>query len=99
MKLQYIEGYYKIISNNTGKSLTAKDNKIEEGTKIVQDTYQGLESQKWILRDSNKNGWIISPFSNPELAISINGKIEKGANLILSKTQDNDNQMFLYIWE
>ena len=88
------EGFYKIIAMHTGKSLTAKDNKIEEGTPIVQAKYQGLDSQKWILRDSGKNGWIISSLSNPELSISVEGNIANGSKMILSKTQDNDNQMF-----
>ena len=77
--------------------MTAKGNSIKEGTEIVQYDYQGLASQKWILRDSKKNGWIISPLSNPQLAISIDGNIKNGAKLILSKTQDNDNQMFYII--
>ena len=88
------EGFYKITAMHTGKSLTAKNGKIEEGTNIVQYTYKGLESQKWILRDSNKNGWVISPLSNPELSISICGNIINGSKMILSKTEDNDNQMF-----
>ena len=92
--LEYKEGYYKITARHTGKSLTAKGGKIEEGTQVVQADYQGLDSQKWILRDSNKNGWIISPSSNPSLSISIKGNIENGAILELSKTQDNNNQMF-----
>ena len=91
---EYKEGYYKMTARHTGKSLTAKDGKIEEGTQVVQAGYQGLDSQKWILRDSNKNGWIISPLSNPSLSISIKGKIKNGAILELSKTQDNNNQMF-----
>ena len=79
---------------HTGKSLTVKDSNIAEGTEIVQYNYQGLDSQKWILRDSNKNGWIISPISNPDLSISVEGNIENGSKLILSKTEDNNNQMF-----
>ena len=87
-------GYCKITAMHTGKSLTVKDNKIAEGTEIVQDEYQGLDSQKWILRDSNKNGWIISLQSNPELSITIKGNIKNGAILVLSQTKDNNNQMF-----
>ena len=88
------DGYYKITIMHTGKSLTVKNNNIKEGTEIVQSDYQGLNSQKWILRDSNKNGWIISPLTNPQLSITISGNIKNGAKLILSKTKDNDNQMF-----
>lgn len=91
------EGFYKITAMHTGKSLTAKEEKIEEGTEIVQYDYQELDSQKWILRDSHINGWVISSFINPNLSISVQGIIQNGSKLILSKTEDNDNQM-LYIY-
>ena len=91
---EYEDGYYKITAMHTGKSLTVKDNNLSEGTQILQEEYQGLDSQKWILRDSNKNGWIISLLSNPQLSISIEGNIINGSKMILSKTEDNDNQMF-----
>ena len=92
--LQYVEGYYKITASHTGKSLTAKGNNLKEGTEIVQYDYKGWDSQKWILRDSNKNGWIISPLTNPQLAITIKGNIANGSILVLSKTKNNNNQMF-----
>ena len=88
------EGFYKITAMHTGKSLTVKGNNLKEGAEIVQYNYQGLDSQKWVLRDSGKNGWVISLLSNPNLSISIKGNIANGAKLILSKTQDNNNQMF-----
>ena len=79
---------------HTGKSLTIKDNNIVDGTEIVQYNYQGLDSQKWILRDSGINGWIISPLNNLELALSVNGTIENGAKLILDQSINSDSQMF-----
>ena len=92
------EGFYKITAKHTGKSLTVKNNELVSGTQIVQYDYQGLDSQKWILRDSGKNGWVISLLSNPELSISIEGSIVNGSKMILSKTEDNNNQMFyLYL--
>ena len=91
------EGFYKIMAMHTGKSLTVKDGKIEKETEIVQSDYQELDSQKWILRDSHINGWVISSFINPNLSISVQGIIQNGSKLILSKTEDNDNQM-LYIY-
>ena len=94
---EYKEGYYKITAMHTGKSLTAKNNSIKEGTEIVQADYTGNDSQKWILRDSHKNGWIISPLINPDLSISIQGTIQNGSKIILSQTKDNDNQMY-YIY-
>ena len=91
------DGYYKIMPIHTWKCLTAKDNRMIDGAEIIQSDYKGLDSQKWILRDSKINGWIISPLSNPELAISIKGAIKNSSKIILSKTQNNDNQM-LYIF-
>ncbi len=83
---------------HTGKSLTIKNNTIKEGTDIVQSDYTGADGQKWVLRDSNKNGWIISSLSNPDLSISVQGSIQNGSKMILSKTKDNDNQMF-YLYD
>lgn len=82
---------------HTGKSLTAKDGYINEGTELVQYDYQELDSQKWILRDSHVNGWIISSYINPNLSISVQGIIKNGSKLILSQTGENNKQMF-YIY-
>ena len=94
---EYKEGYYKITAMHTGKSLTAKNNSIQEGAEVVQADYTGNNSQKWILRDSHKNGWVISPLANPSLAITIQGSIQNGSKMILSNTRDNSNQMY-YIY-
>ena len=94
---EYEDGYYKITAMHTGKSLTVKNNNIVEETEIIQSDYVGSNGQKWMLRDTKKNGWIISPLSNPNLAISIQGQIQNGAKIILAKTKDNDNQM-LYLY-
>ena len=95
--IEYINGYYKITAKHTGKSLTVKDGNLTEGAEIVQATYKGLDSQKWIIRDSRVNGLVISLLSNPELSITIKGDIANGANLILAKTENTNNQMFYFI--
>ena len=95
--LEYINGYYKITVTHTGKSLTVKNGNLTEGAEIVQYDYQGLDSQKWLIKDSGKNGWVISLLSNPQLSISIDGNITNGAKLVLAKTQNNNNQMFYMI--
>ena len=74
----------------TGQYLTVYNKNISEGEKIVQNTYQGLDSQKWVFRDSKVNGWILCSFTNPSLVVTIN----KDNKLILSKNQKTDMQMF-----
>ena len=93
--IEYKDGFYKITMRHSGKSLTVKDNNFADGTDIVQYDYQGLDSQKWIIRDSGRNGLVISLFSNPDFSINIEGNIENGDKLILSNTKYNNNQLFL----
>ena len=50
----------------------------------------------WIIRDSNINGWVISPVLRPDMAITIENRIEDGAKLILEGLQYNDRQMFYF---
>ena len=68
---KYEGGFYKITAMHTGKSLTVKNNNITDGTEIVQSDYVGSDGQKWILRDTNKNGWVISIYSNSILSICL----------------------------
>lgn len=79
---------------HTGKCLTGKDNDMEEGDEVVQKEFDKLDSQKWVFKDSKINGWVISSYTNPELSISIDGEIQEGSKIILSKTVNNDSQMF-----
>lgn len=89
-----MDGYYKITAAHTGKSLTVKNNNIKAGEQIVQDEYKSEIGQKWIIRDSNKNGWIISPLSRPDMCITISGNIANGAKLTLGNLQYSNTQMF-----
>ena len=97
--IDYEDGYYRITARHTGKSLTVKDGNLQEGAEIVQSTYEGLDSQKWIIRDSKINGLVISLKSNPLLSITVEGNIENGSKMILANTQDNNNQMFYFFTE
>ena len=76
---EYQDGFYKITAMHTGKSLTAKNNSIKEGTEIVQASYSGSNGQKWVLKDTKKNGWVISPLSNTNLSITVQGSIKNGS--------------------
>ncbi len=95
--LVYVDGYYKILAKHTGKCLTVKDNNLQEGSQIVQDDYKDLEGQKWLIKDSKKNGWVMVLLNNPNLALSIEGTIENGSKIILSKSETTNNQMFYFI--
>ena len=97
--IEYENGYYKITARHTGKSLTVKDGNLKEKSEIVQTTYDGLDSQKWLIRNSGVNGLVISLLSNPTLSITVEGNIVNGSKLILSNTQDNNNQMFYFFNE
>ena len=97
--IEYVNGYYKITARHTGKSLTVKNGNLSEGAEVVQSTYEGLDSQKWIVRDSKVNGLVISLLSNPLLSITVEGNIENGSKMILANTQDNNNQMFYFFTE
>ena len=97
--VEYEDGYYKITARHTGKSLTVKDGNLYEGAEIIQSTYEGLDSQKWLIRDSGVNGLVISLLSNPALSITVEGNIVNGSKMILSNTQDNNNQMFYFFYE
>ena len=77
--------------------MTAKNNSIKEGTEIVQSDYTGSDGQKWLVKDSKKNGWIISPLANPSLCITVKGSIQNGSKIILSQTRNNNNQMFYLV--
>ena len=54
LNIEYKDGFYKITMRHSGKSLTVKGNNLAKGTDIVQYDYQGLDSQKWMIRDSGK---------------------------------------------
>ena len=94
LNFEYENGFYKITLKHSGKSLTVKDNNFAEGTDVVQYDYQGLDSQKWLVRDTGKNGLVISSLTNPALSVTVEGNVENGSKLILSKTDYNDNQLF-----
>ena len=96
--IEYVNGYYKITARHTGKSLTVKNGNLSEGAEIVQTTYEGLDSQKWIIRDSKVNGLVISLKSNPLLSITVEGNIENGSKMILAKTENNNNQMLYFFY-
>ena len=96
--IEYVNGYYKITARHTGKSLTVKNGNLSEGAEIVQTTYEGLDSQKWIIRDSKVNGLVISLKTNPLLSITVEGNIENGSKMILAKTENNNNQMLYFFY-
>ena len=86
------EGYYKITVASTNKSLTVKNNSINKKAEIVQDEYKANSGQKWIVKDSKVNGWVILPLENQNLAITAD--INSTPKIMLDDLQYNNKQMY-----
>lgn len=97
--LEYVNGFYKITAAHSGKSLTVKGNNITNGVEIVQDEYRGEIGQMWMVVDSKINGWVISPISRQDLAITIQNKIENGSKVILDAKQKGNNRQMFYMYK
>ena len=79
---------------HSGEYLTIAGDEITDGAEIIQSKYEGLDSQKWIFKDSHINGWEIVSYTNVNLVISIDGNIENNTRLIVARNEDKNSQMF-----
>ena len=95
LNLEYVEGYYKISLNHSGKYLTAK-NGMSNGAEIVQYDWTNEDNQKWAITEEIQNGLVISPISNKNLVITIKGSLKNGSKLYLSTAQNSNNQLFYF---
>ncbi len=94
LKLEYVDGYYKISLEHSGKYLTVRDNQLVSGAEIVQNEWYDGDNQKWMIREKTPKAWEISLVSHPELSITIEGNIQNGSKLILHPTNHTANQTF-----
>lgn len=58
------DGYYKILSTNSGLALSVQSGKLNSGEKaLVQETYSGASRQKWSFEETSSGTYIIRPKS------------------------------------
>ena len=96
IKLEYENGYYKIMLGHSGKYLTAKNGKIQSGSEITQDDWKNTESQKWGIRDFGNGSIGIYSLANYNLMLNIKNKIENGSVIELKDNTGSSNQLFCF---
>ena len=96
IKLEYENGYYKIMLGHSGKYLTAKNGKIQSGSEITQDDWKNTESQKWGIRDFGNGSIGIYSLANYDLMLNIKNKIENGSVIELKDNTGSSNQLFCF---
>ena len=96
LKLEYVDGYYKISLAHCDKVLTVKDGKIESGSEVVQYDCNNETSQKWIIRANGDGSVGILPSENTNLTIDILGAIDNGSILELYNNESNNKQKFVF---
>ena len=96
LKLEYVDGYYKISLAHCDKALTVKDGKIESGSEVVQYDWNNGSSQKWIIRANGDGSVGILPAENTNLTIDILGAIDNGSGLELYNNERNNKQKFVF---
>ena len=90
-------GYYKIISRNSGKILTLESNYPMYGTQIIQQTDENLDTQLWIIKEMDSGLYsFVSKIENLALSVS-NGN--DGTRLTLREQDNSQNIKFILINE
>ena len=97
IRLEYEDGFYKIIIGHSGKYLTVKDNKTESGTSVVQADWIGYMGQRWIIRQNGYGTVGIVPMANYGYTLDIYGMINNGSALELYYNEKNVKQKFNFI--
>lgn len=93
----YKDGYYKIISRNSNKVLSAESNNIRFGTPIVQKKDNNLDSQLWIIKQTEAGVYtFISKSGNLALCAESG---QDGAKLVLGDKKVSLNNTFILINE
>ena len=96
IKLEYLDGYYRISLAHSNKCLTVKDGIIESGSDVVQYDWNGGINQKWIIRDNGDGSVGVLPAGNNSLTLDIYGPIENGSKLELYNNEKNIKQKFVF---
>ena len=94
VKLEYIDGYYRISFAHSGKCLTVKNRNISSGEQVVQYEWNEGDNQKWVIRDNGDGSIGILPLTNQDLTLDIFGDISNGSGIELYNNEKNVKQRF-----
>ena len=94
VKLEYIDGYYRISFAHSGKCLTVKNRNISSGEQVVQYEWNEGNNQKWVIRDNGDGSIGILPLTNQNLTLDIFGDISNGTGIELYNNEKNVKQRF-----
>ena len=80
-KLEYDNGFYRIVNSSSGKVLTLDQGNVVAGTNVYQMTDSGADSQRWSVKESNNGSYLfINKASGLVLDVS-GGKMKDEANV------------------
>ena len=96
-KVDYLDGYYRISFEHSGKCLTVKWKNISSGTDVIQYEWNGGDNQKWVIRDNGDGSVGILPLLDQSLTLDIYGPIENGSKMELYYNEKNVKQRFSII--
>ena len=96
LKLEYVDGYYKISLAHSEKCLTVKDGRIVSGSDVVQYEWNGGNNQKWIIRANGDGSVGILPAQDTKLTLDILGPLANGSGLELYNNERNVKQKFVF---
>lgn len=89
-------GYYKIISAQSGKALTVQNDSDQAGASVIQQDWSGSDGQMWAVEESSDNGYYrIRNKSGGKCLDVAEGKTETGARVQVW----NDNGLDPQKWQ
>lgn len=94
-EIQYVDdGLYTIKNLYSNKYLTVDCNGNSERTKVIQENYTGLSTQKWYIIENSNSSLIIMSHYN-KLMMSVSGSVQEPVfNIQLSKKLNEPWQQF-----
>ena len=94
LKLEYLNGYYRISFVHSEKCLTVKNRNISSGEQVVQYEWNEGDNQKWVIRDNGDGSIGLLPLTNQDLTLDIFGDISNGSGIELYNNEKNVKQRF-----
>lgn len=90
------DGYYTIKARNSNKVLSVENENPASGSKVIQKTGTGADTEKWIIKSEGNNKYsIISKCKNFYITIP-NSNASNGTKLQVHPKLNNDSQRFYF---